>query len=392
MESREPTKKTVVDFFEQNVSKYPDTIAVKGSREALSYHQLNSWANGIAERLLENNDTRPVILAFLHQDIEIVAAMLGALKAGIPCTLTPPLTYDQLRELIGKVGAGTVITRDVEKPAIEVGPVKFISALEFRDSDAKNLGIKLDPESTAHLGNTSGTTGEPKLAMITHSTECFQTRSRAEGTGVQPGDKVSLMRLNSAAAVRDIMVGLTSGASVYVLDVGQEDLLREIAEWIVKEGINVLLCHVFLFQRIATSQVPEYPHVKVLQLCGGAATVGDFRVYQKYFSDSCRFLNRYGMTETGTVSWLFADKSHDFKGGLRDYIPVGRPFPGAKITLVDGEIHVTSNYLSMYSDRPDLNSEKFYKDSDGNLTFKTGDLGKYVDGNLMHLGRMSLNK
>src|SRR5207247_11390784 len=104
MESREPTKKTVVDFFEQNVSKYPDTIAVKGSREALSYHQLNSWANGIAERLLENNDTRPVILAFLHQDIELVAAMLGALKDGITCRLPPPLPYYQLRESIRQGG------------------------------------------------------------------------------------------------------------------------------------------------------------------------------------------------------------------------------------------------------------------------------------------------
>jgi non-ribosomal peptide synthetase component F len=90
---------------------------------------------------------------------------------------------------------------------------------------------------------------------------------------------------------------------------------------------------------------------------------------------------------------LFADKNHDFKGGLRDYIPVGKPFPGAKISIVEGEIHVTSDFLSMYWDRPDLNSEKFYRDSDGNLTFRTGDLGRYGDdGNLMHLGRVSLNK
>jgi non-ribosomal peptide synthetase component F len=393
MENREPTK-TVVDFFEENVLKYPDMVAVKGSRESRTYQELNSWSNGIGERLLENNDTRPIILSFQHQDIEIVAATMGALKAGIPFTLSPPLTYDELRELIAKVGAGTVITRGVEKPAIEVGPVKFISALDFRDSHAKkNLGIKLDPESTAHLGNTSGTTGEPKLAVITHRTELFQSWSRVVGTGVEPGDKVSLMRLNSAAAARDILVGLTSGASVYILDIGQEDLLRDVAEWIVEEKINVLFCHIPIFQRIATSQVPHYPHVKVLQLCGGAATVGDFRVYQKYFPDSCRFLNRYGLTETGSVAWLFADKNHDFKGGLRDYIPVGKPFPGAKISIVEGEIHVTSDFLSMYWDRPDLNSEKFYRDSDGNLTFRTGDLGRYgEDGNLMHLGRVSLNK
>lgn len=380
--------KSAVDYFERWASAFPDAIAVTGKAGPISYGELNSWANGIALELWEQKH-RCAVLAFEHQNVEIVAAMLAALKAGVRFTLAPPMRFDDLRLLVRNVHADTVITKKDERAE----GVDIINALQYRGRTMPNLGFNIDLDSTAHLGNTSGTTGAPKLAVISHKTEIFQTRSRADGTGVKAGDKVSLMRLNSAAATRDILVGLTSGATVCMLDIGQEDLLRDCAEWINEQEITILFCHIPIYQRIAASGVTSFPSVRVLQLCGGAATVGDYRLYQKYFRDDCVFLNRYGLTETGTVSWLFAGKDTDYRGGLRDYLTVGRPFPGAEIAIVDDEIHVASDYLSPYWDRDDLNRKKFYHDSNDRLCFRTGDMGRWeLNGELRHLGRIALNR
>ena len=116
------------------------------------------------------------------------------------------------------------------------------------------------------------------------------------------------------------------------------------------------------------------------------------------FSHDCLFVNRLGVTETGTVTYYFIGKETRLTGGT---VPVGYPAEDTEILLLDengeevgpdciGEIAVRSRYLSPgYWRNPELTRSVFLPDPEGGdkRIYRTGDLGrKLPDGCLVHLG------
>ena len=74
---------SVVDWFERQVEKSPDRLAVKSRKYALSYCQLNQAANRVARATLARLGPGEEPVAVLcEQDVPALVAALGVLKAG----------------------------------------------------------------------------------------------------------------------------------------------------------------------------------------------------------------------------------------------------------------------------------------------------------------------
>ena len=78
-----PSDKTVVELFEEQVSKTPNNIAVVYEDEEITYAELNSKANQLAYKLRElgvKPDDKVAILT--QRSIEMIIGIYGIIKAG----------------------------------------------------------------------------------------------------------------------------------------------------------------------------------------------------------------------------------------------------------------------------------------------------------------------
>jgi len=74
---------SIPERFERIARLYSDQIAVKAGDRALTYAELNRYANRIAWAIIEKRGpgSEPIALLFDH-GIDVIAALLGVLKAG----------------------------------------------------------------------------------------------------------------------------------------------------------------------------------------------------------------------------------------------------------------------------------------------------------------------
>ena len=79
---KEDIEQSIPKRFEQQVAKYPNHIAVKNHNRELTYRSLNNLSNRVAHTILHRRgeSSEPIIL-LLHQGIELISSIIGALKA-----------------------------------------------------------------------------------------------------------------------------------------------------------------------------------------------------------------------------------------------------------------------------------------------------------------------
>src|SRR5438094_652149 len=82
------TNSSLVSLFEKASHLYADRIAVVCGPEQVTYSELNRAANQMASRLMHRSvEQRGIVAIYLDRSIEMLAAMLGVLKAG--CAYLP---------------------------------------------------------------------------------------------------------------------------------------------------------------------------------------------------------------------------------------------------------------------------------------------------------------
>jgi len=121
-------------------------------------------------------------------------ALFGAALAGVPFA---PLNYrapdEQLRGIVGRVQGGVVIADDEEVARLAgVGATNVITKATFEAAIAEPLTGEhpfVDPEEVAVLLFTSGTTSEPKAAILRHRHLVSYIISSVEFLGCEPTER-----------------------------------------------------------------------------------------------------------------------------------------------------------------------------------------------------------
>lgn len=400
-------EQSIPERFEQIARRYPGRLAVKTTQCALTYEELNKAANRIARAILSRCEqgAEPIAL-LLEQGAPVIAAILGALKAGkIYVPLDPSYPHARIAYMLEDSQAALVVTNNRQLPLAKAvaGNRHLLLDIDALDSSLseENPGIPLPPETLYGIFYTSGSTGEPKAVIENHRNMLYHVMAYTNAVHVCADDRLTLLHsLSFRAAEMHLFGALLNGAALFPLDL-KDAGIGNLAAWLNQEGLTIYHSIPMVFRELAysLSGMPAISTLRLIHLSGAASTRREVELYKQHFEPPCLLLNRMGFTEGYTIRWHFIDHATHIAGNR---VPVGYPVEETRVLLLDeagkevgpedsGEIAVKSRYLVPgYWRRPDLTRAAFLPDPAGGneRLYRTGDMGRMgSDGCLEHIER-----
>jgi malonyl-CoA/methylmalonyl-CoA synthetase len=311
---------------------------------------------------------------------ELVVAHVAALRAGI--VVVPANTAYRGRELAHIVADSRpklALLDDRERAgwAREAAPDGLVvvgPAVELPDREPEALDAPA-PGDPALIGYTSGTTGTPKGAVLSHGNLLAGSESIALAWRWSAADRLvlALPLFHTHGLCVGLHGTLLAGASAVLLPRFEVDAVLDAA---AEHQATLFFGVPTMYQRLArSSRVRELAR---LRLCVSGSAPLSAELHRAIAErGGQQVLERYGMTET------LMNVSNPYNGERRPG-SVGLPLPGVELRLVEGEVQVRGpNVFAGYWERPEATAESF---DDG--WFRTGDLGELdPDGYLRLLGR-----
>lgn len=244
---------------------------------------------------------------------------------------------------------------------------------------------------------TSGTTGRPKGAMLSHrNLLALREPGYRAGLAWFPALGCTLGQVLPVAHIAGTayaLFGFYAGARIVI---AREFDAGTLPELIAREGISHILLAPAAMQLMLEHPAAADADFSSLQyITYGAAPIPEELLRRALARIGCGFVQMYGMTEAagGVVALQPADHVSDIPGRLRS---AGTAMPGVDIAIVDdawtvlppdstGEIVVRSgSVMPGYWKRPDANAEIFGPDG----WMRTGDIGRIdTEGYLYVLDR-----
>ena len=277
------------------------TPAVCSWDEDLTYRQLMTLSKRLSRHLraLGVGPETYVPICF-EKSTWAVVAMLGILHAGgafVP--LEPSHPESRIKYILSKVNARLVLSSSKynEKFAEYADITTFIvddSLAQQSPPALEDAVSKVNPDHTAYLIFTSGTTGDPKGTIISH---------RAFATGATEHAPAILMRQDSRvlqfsnlcfdASVMEILTTLITGACVCIPD--DEERMNDIAGAISRMSVTWTLLTPSVAKVLEPGQVPS---LKVLVTGGEAMQPRHIAKWQATTS----LVNAYGPSECAVIA------------------------------------------------------------------------------------------
>jgi long-chain acyl-CoA synthetase len=186
---RKKTGETLADVLDVALALSPDKAAIFFEGRTITYRELDSAANRVAQALLAGG-IKPGDRVATHLDNrpEFIEVYQGVTR--VSATLVPTnvmYTAEEMRHILADSGASAIFVRAELAPKIvalraELPDLRHVVAIgETPEDPADELAafkasarderprIAIDPNSTAFIQYTSGTTGKPKGAMVSHA-------------------------------------------------------------------------------------------------------------------------------------------------------------------------------------------------------------------------------
>jgi long-chain acyl-CoA synthetase len=375
---------------EQAVASQPDRPAVRMDQLVLTYRQLHEAAAKVTALLSAAGIGPGDRVGLMLPNVPAFPiAFYGALGAGaIVVPMNPLLKSREVAYYLGDSGAKVLLAwhtaaGEAAKGAADAGAQMIC----VDEPDLAGLLAGLAPlaswadaaaDDDAVILYTSGTTGTPKGAQLTHGGLARNARLTAETLLNNSPDDVMMGCLPLFH-----VFGLTCGLNATVTAGGTLTLLPRFdpgkaLEIIERDSVTIFEGVPTMYAAMLHHPDAEASHAASLRLCvsGGAAMpVEVLRGFEAKFG--CVILEGYGLSETSPV----ASFNHPDK--VRKPGSVGTPVEGVELRLVGndgatvpageiGEIAIRGhNVMKGYWGRPDATAEAI---PDG--WFRTGDLAR----------------
>ena len=391
---------TIHDAFAEQARRTPDAIALTWQDTQVDYTALADRADRIAAGLHARGVRPGDRVGLVHErDAELVALLLGVLKAGaVYVPLDPAYPDQRLAFIAADAELALVITDDAGASRVPGHVTVRAAELDGEPGPA----VDVDPSAPAYVIYTSGSTGRPKGVVVPHRNVVALIRGTAEDFGLGADVWTWFHSVAFDFSVWEIWGCLLTGGRLVVVPEWTRRSPDEFAALLRDERVTVLNQTPSSFAQVIETQLRRFDDLALRLVIFGGEPLDAFALlpwFDRYPETRCRLVNMFGITETTVHVTAQTLTRADALAGSRS---VGRAIPGWEVRVVDarrrpvapgvpGEIAVGGAGLARgYLGRPGLTAERFVHDPrTGRRLYLSGDLGRLLpDGRLEHLGRL----
>jgi acyl-CoA synthetase (AMP-forming)/AMP-acid ligase II len=397
------------DIVADHAAAQGDVTAFSFGDEDISFAELHDGANRVASGLIALGVQPGERVAFLGKNHPFYfEALLGAARVGAVMTpvnwrLAPPeVAYilDNCGARVAFVGEGFAeVLAQVRGDCPAVEQVIGIDAPDYPGTDYRIWRDGFAPVPPAHRVRaeddalqlyTSGTTGKPKGAVMTHASILSSRDASAAGDAMRgwqesiPGDVTLLampcFHISGTGTGIGTMVAGTN--SIVLPEYDPTKALDLIANYniskifLVPAAIQILLNH---------PRVNEVDFSRLKYITYGASPIPLELMREAMRVIGCGFVQMYGMTETsGTIVAL--DPEDHVPEGSPKMRSVGKPLAGVEIKIIDEAGNpVPTGTVGEIATRSSKNMRGYWNNADATAAtidaegwLRTGDAG-YLD-------------
>ena len=371
-----------------------DRACIHSTSESLMYGQLGDRARRLGQVVLDLGlEPGDRLVAQTHKSVDGYALWLGCLAAGVVYVPTnTAYTPDEIGFFCGNADASLLVVDDpttVEAVSVPTTSLADITAAAAAASPCEVADVSDD--TICSLVYTSGTTGRPKGATLTHGCVADNGRALAEVWQYEADDVLvhALPIFHVHGLFISLHPTLLSGASVRWLDKFDVDaVLGQLNGATVFMGVPTYYHRLLGDDRFA----PERCATMRL-FTSGSAPMTELTHAEFTARTGRQIVERYGMSEAGIITSNRLSGPHGVVAGS-----VGHALPGYELRVCDNDrqpvdVGVTGtveirgpSLCAGYWQRPDADAES--RTADG--WFSTGDVGSVDDtGRLTLEGRSS---
>ncbi|MEM7534192.1 MAG: amino acid adenylation domain-containing protein [Chloroflexota bacterium] len=393
----------------------PQQIALEQGHETWTYHEMVTFAQGVAQMLQTQSLSKGDVVAIWSGNCpQLIATILGTWLAGHPfLILDPKLPRQRWQVLLEASQASACIligdTADKESDKDTEAVHMWLNehcptVLSIHEStqmpSAAMSESQCGPDDAAYIFFTSGTTGVPKGVRGTHKGLAHFLDWQRNTFAVQPTDRVAqLTSLSFDVVLRAIFLPLVSGATLVLPETSDIILSGEaVLPWLDAKKITIThivpsLAKAWLANRDDTATLET---MKLLFFAGEPLTSQLVTQWRNTFPHSGEIVNLYGPTET-TLAKCFYRVPQDVLPGIQ---PVGRPQPDTHVVVMNqgrvcgvgevGEIVIRTPFRTQgYINVKHTFSQNPFTDHSDDLLYYTGDAGRIRPNGLIDiLGRL----
>lgn len=313
------------DALAAHARRRPDQVALIRGERQVTYRRLVGLAEELAGVLDGLGlDRRQPLCVPAHKTPETIALAIAAFRAGYAVLApSPELGRTARATLAAQARCSRTLTVDGQG-VLDTAPV-------VPDEQAARDFDTADPAAAPLLLTTSGSTGTPKIVPIPgDGFERFADWAAGRFRLTAHDTLLSYAPLNFDLSLLDVWTALRVGARAVLVEQESSADARHLQDLITRHEVTFVQ-GVPMLHRLLAQDGAVHPTVRTAVFTGDALPTTLLRQLGTTFPGA-GLHNVFGCTETNDSFLYDADPRH-----TGDEIPVGRPLPGVRALLVDGD-------------------------------------------------------
>ncbi|MCI2954787.1 amino acid adenylation domain-containing protein [Staphylococcus caprae] len=386
-----PENKSLQQQFNDIVNRKGDDVALKLSGHSMTYRELDTYANRIANALIQRGVKASERVALLtERSFEMIACMVASWKVGasyVPIDVTNP--EKRIEHILEDAEVSAILTYGVTYDSnVLTIPIESIDTETPIEKSFSEYAGSLEDEMYSIY--TSGTTGMPKGVSVRQRNILNLVNAWTDRLALS--EEETFMQYHNYvfdASAMEIYCTLLNGYKLVIANDNERTDTEQLEQLIAKEHITAAsiplqVCNVmkdFYISKLFT---------------GGATSTPAF---VRHISQHCdTYFNAYGPSESTVIAtnWSYS------KGEpIPSMIPIGQPLANIQVYIlsgtklcgvgISGELCIAGKSLTAgYLNRPELTAESFIDNpfGEGKL-YRSGDLARYThEGQIEFMGRI----
>jgi fatty-acyl-CoA synthase len=371
-----------------SAERFPDRTAVAFYEVRRSYAELNSRACRLAHALSESGVTKgDRVATLLHNCPEFVEALFAVAKLGV---VLVPINFRLTGPEIGRIIEGCtpkaliyggefaetlvplarsaasfpmhlVCCRDPASPAGTLISREYESWIGGYPDAEPAVAVSMTDDLL--IIHTSGTTGHPKGAVLTHGNTLFSSMTKIIDFGLRPTDTIVVFGpLFHVGPLMDLALPAWQRGGTVVLGRSRGFEPGHLLSVLEREKATVVSIYPVMWRRVLDlPDLARYDLSRLRLLLTGSEPMPPSLlrgIYERFAGVA--FVNTYGSTEGGPVTTFLGPEDRFQKMGS-----IGKPAFGVRVKIVDergnevgpgvvGELAVRSPFVCRgYWNRPD---------------------------------------